>query len=155
MTCWIALDDVDETNGTVYVLPYDRTGAREVVPHRRDPATNDMVGYFGDDPVCLRSSTPAASSAFRAPCSIAAARTRLIACVASTSLSTPPSRSSTRMATRRGTRLSRCCAPVDPRLSKNKSVGARHPEHAPSNILDSRRDAMPRPGRGFQGGRMT
>ena len=50
MTCWIALDDVDETNGTVYVLPYDRAGTREVVPHRRDPATNDMVGYLGDDP---------------------------------------------------------------------------------------------------------
>jgi ectoine hydroxylase-related dioxygenase (phytanoyl-CoA dioxygenase family) len=50
VTCWIALDDVDETNGTIYVLPYDRAGTREVVPHRRDPATNDMVGYFGDDP---------------------------------------------------------------------------------------------------------
>jgi len=50
VTCWIALDDVDETNGTVYVLPYDRAGTRDVVPHRRDPRTNDMVGYFGDDP---------------------------------------------------------------------------------------------------------
>jgi ectoine hydroxylase-related dioxygenase (phytanoyl-CoA dioxygenase family) len=50
VTCWIALDDVDETNGTIYVLPYDRAGTREVVPHRRDPVTNDMVGYFGDDP---------------------------------------------------------------------------------------------------------
>jgi ectoine hydroxylase-related dioxygenase (phytanoyl-CoA dioxygenase family) len=50
VTCWIALDDVDERNGTVYVLPYDSAGTREVVPHRRDPATNDMVGYFGDDP---------------------------------------------------------------------------------------------------------
>ena len=50
VTCWMALDDVDETNGTVYVLSYDRAGTREVVPHRRDPATNDMVGYFGDDP---------------------------------------------------------------------------------------------------------
>ena len=50
VTCWVALDDVDETNGTVYVLPYDRAGTRDVVPHRRDPATNDMVGYFGDDP---------------------------------------------------------------------------------------------------------
>ena len=39
-----------KTNGTVYVLPYDRSGTREVVPHRRDPATNDMVGYLGDDP---------------------------------------------------------------------------------------------------------
>jgi ectoine hydroxylase-related dioxygenase (phytanoyl-CoA dioxygenase family) len=50
LTCWIALDDVDETNGTVYVLPYERAGTRDVAPHRRDPETNDMVGYFGDDP---------------------------------------------------------------------------------------------------------
>ena len=50
VTCWIALDDVDEANGSVYVLPYDRAGTREIVPHRRDPATNDLVGYFGDDP---------------------------------------------------------------------------------------------------------
>ncbi len=50
LTCWIALDNVDETNGTVYVLAYERAGTREVVPHRRDPSTNDMVGYFGDDP---------------------------------------------------------------------------------------------------------
>jgi ectoine hydroxylase-related dioxygenase (phytanoyl-CoA dioxygenase family) len=50
ITCWIALDDVDEENGTVYLLPYDRAGTRAVVPHRRDPATNDMVGYFGADP---------------------------------------------------------------------------------------------------------
>jgi ectoine hydroxylase-related dioxygenase (phytanoyl-CoA dioxygenase family) len=50
VTCWIALDDVDEANGTVYVLPYDRAGTRDVEPHRRDPETNDMVGYFGDDP---------------------------------------------------------------------------------------------------------
>jgi ectoine hydroxylase-related dioxygenase (phytanoyl-CoA dioxygenase family) len=50
VTCWIALDDVDEANGTVYVLPYDRAGTRDVEPHRRDPETNDMIGYVGDDP---------------------------------------------------------------------------------------------------------
>ena len=50
LTCWIPLDDVDEANGTVYLLPYDRAGTREVVPHVRDEETNDLVGYFGDDP---------------------------------------------------------------------------------------------------------
>jgi len=50
MTCWCALDDVDEVNGTVYLLPYTSAGTRDVVPHRRDEATNDMVGYFGEDP---------------------------------------------------------------------------------------------------------
>jgi ectoine hydroxylase-related dioxygenase (phytanoyl-CoA dioxygenase family) len=50
LTCWIALDDVDEANGTVYLLPYSRAGTRDVVPHVRDDETNDLVGYFGDDP---------------------------------------------------------------------------------------------------------
>jgi ectoine hydroxylase-related dioxygenase (phytanoyl-CoA dioxygenase family) len=50
LTCWIALDDVTEENGTVYLLPYSRAGGRDVVEHVRDEETNDLVGYFGDDP---------------------------------------------------------------------------------------------------------
>src|SRR5687768_5655488 len=50
LTCWIPLDDVDESNGTVHVLPYSRAGTRDVIEHRRDPETNDMIGYAGDDP---------------------------------------------------------------------------------------------------------
>jgi ectoine hydroxylase-related dioxygenase (phytanoyl-CoA dioxygenase family) len=50
LTCWITLDGVTESNGTVYLLPYSRAGTREVVPHVRDEETNDLVGYFGDDP---------------------------------------------------------------------------------------------------------
>jgi ectoine hydroxylase-related dioxygenase (phytanoyl-CoA dioxygenase family) len=50
LTCWIALDDVSEANGTVYLLPYARAGTRGVVPHVRDEDTNDMIGYFGADP---------------------------------------------------------------------------------------------------------
>ena len=50
LTCWITLDDVDERNGTVSLLPYSQAGTRDVVPHRHDAATNDMVGYFGDAP---------------------------------------------------------------------------------------------------------
>jgi ectoine hydroxylase-related dioxygenase (phytanoyl-CoA dioxygenase family) len=50
LTCWIALDDVTETNGTVYLLPYSRAHTRAVVEHTRDEATNDLVGYSGDDP---------------------------------------------------------------------------------------------------------
>jgi ectoine hydroxylase-related dioxygenase (phytanoyl-CoA dioxygenase family) len=49
LTCWIALDDVSEANGTVYLLAYARAGMRDVVAHVRDEETNDMVGYFGDD----------------------------------------------------------------------------------------------------------
>ena len=48
--CWCALDDVSEENGTIYVLPYSEAGTKEKVKHVRDEATNDMVGYFGDNP---------------------------------------------------------------------------------------------------------
>jgi ectoine hydroxylase-related dioxygenase (phytanoyl-CoA dioxygenase family) len=50
LTCWIALDDMTEANGTVYLLPYPRAGTRDVVEHVRDQESNDLVGYFGDDP---------------------------------------------------------------------------------------------------------
>jgi ectoine hydroxylase-related dioxygenase (phytanoyl-CoA dioxygenase family) len=50
LTCWIPLDDVDEANGTVYLLPFSRAGTRNVVEHVRDDETNDLVGYFGEDP---------------------------------------------------------------------------------------------------------
>jgi ectoine hydroxylase-related dioxygenase (phytanoyl-CoA dioxygenase family) len=50
LTCWIALDDMSEANGTVYLLPYSRAGTRDVVKHARDEESNDLVGYFGDDP---------------------------------------------------------------------------------------------------------
>jgi ectoine hydroxylase-related dioxygenase (phytanoyl-CoA dioxygenase family) len=50
LTCWVALDDVTEANGTVYLLPYSRAGTREVVEHVHDEETNDLIGYFGDDP---------------------------------------------------------------------------------------------------------
>ncbi len=50
ITCWCALDDVNEDNGTISLLPVGRFGCRELVPHQRDPETNDRIGYFGDDP---------------------------------------------------------------------------------------------------------
>ena len=49
LTCWCTLDDVNEENGTVSILPYDRAGTRTMIPHTKDPVTNDLVGYFGDD----------------------------------------------------------------------------------------------------------
>lgn len=49
LTCWIPLDDVDENNGTVSLLPYSRSGIRSYVRHVRDPRTNDKVCYFGSD----------------------------------------------------------------------------------------------------------
>jgi len=50
ITCWCALDDTSEENGTIYILPASRFGRRELVEHQLDPHTNDRIGYFGDDP---------------------------------------------------------------------------------------------------------
>ena len=50
VTCWCALDDMTEANGTVYLLPYSQTGRRDLVPHTREEGSNDLVGYTGDDP---------------------------------------------------------------------------------------------------------
>jgi ectoine hydroxylase-related dioxygenase (phytanoyl-CoA dioxygenase family) len=50
VTCWVALDDVTERNGAIAVLPYERAGTRTRIEHWREPGTNDMIGYSGDDP---------------------------------------------------------------------------------------------------------
>jgi ectoine hydroxylase-related dioxygenase (phytanoyl-CoA dioxygenase family) len=50
VSCWCALDDMTEENGTVYMLPYARAGTKVRVDHIKDEKTNDMVGYHGDDP---------------------------------------------------------------------------------------------------------
>lgn len=49
LTCWCALDDITEENGTIYVLPYDDAPqSRRRIEHVKDEKTNDMVGYSGD-----------------------------------------------------------------------------------------------------------
>jgi ectoine hydroxylase-related dioxygenase (phytanoyl-CoA dioxygenase family) len=50
LTCWCALDDMSEANGTVHLLPFSRVGIRTWVKHERDPESNDLVGYYGSDP---------------------------------------------------------------------------------------------------------
>lgn len=50
LTCWCALDDMSEENGTVHLLPFSRSGIRSWVKHVREEGSNDLVGYFGSDP---------------------------------------------------------------------------------------------------------
>ena len=50
LTCWCALDDMSEENGTVHVMPFSRVGIRSWVKHIKEEGSNDLVGYFGDDP---------------------------------------------------------------------------------------------------------
>lgn len=52
LSCWCALDDMTEENGTISILPYERA---DMVPddlfdHVVQEGTNDKVGYHGDDP---------------------------------------------------------------------------------------------------------
>jgi ectoine hydroxylase-related dioxygenase (phytanoyl-CoA dioxygenase family) len=50
LSCWCALDDMSEENGTVYILPFSRAGVRSRQEHvRDDTGTNDLIGYHGDD----------------------------------------------------------------------------------------------------------
>jgi len=51
LTCWTALDDIDENNGTVHLLPHSRAGTKNhICEHFRESGSNDLVGYTGDDP---------------------------------------------------------------------------------------------------------
>lgn len=51
LTCWCTLDDVNEANGTVYVLPKSRLDAPQgLVEHSMEAESNDMLGYRGSDP---------------------------------------------------------------------------------------------------------
>ncbi len=52
LSCWCALDDMSEANGTIYVLPYARAGMQpdDIAEHTVDAESNDKVGYHGDDP---------------------------------------------------------------------------------------------------------
>ena len=50
LSCWCALEDVTEERGTIYVLPWSRAGGNQIREHVREEDTNDLIGYFGDDP---------------------------------------------------------------------------------------------------------
>ena len=50
LSCWCALDDMSEENGTVSVMPFSRIGIRTWVKHTVEEGSNDKVGYFGNDP---------------------------------------------------------------------------------------------------------
>ncbi len=52
LSCWCALDDMSEANGTISVLTYDRAGMQpdDLFEHVVEEGTNDKVGYHGSDP---------------------------------------------------------------------------------------------------------
>ena len=48
-TCWIALDDMSLSNGTISILPFSRSPSRKLIEHFWDSEANAMVGYQGND----------------------------------------------------------------------------------------------------------
>ena len=50
VSCWCPLDDVNEENGTVYLLPYKEAGTKKRIEHILQEGTNDRIGYFGGHP---------------------------------------------------------------------------------------------------------
>lgn len=49
VNAWIPLDDVNEENGTVALLPYSLAGTKDKLEHKPVPDTNDREGYFGSE----------------------------------------------------------------------------------------------------------
>ncbi len=48
LTCWCALDDMTDANGTISVLAHDVLGTRNhILDHEREGGTNDLIGYAG------------------------------------------------------------------------------------------------------------
>lgn len=51
LTCWCPLDDATVENGTVRVLPFSKAPQSRdtILPHARQPGTNDLVGWPGEE----------------------------------------------------------------------------------------------------------
>lgn len=72
VTCWAAVDEMTEENGTAHVMPYSAIGIRSLVEHIRDPETGDKVGYFGTQrgvPVIVPAGSVAVFSSLTFHCS--------------------------------------------------------------------------------------
>ncbi len=52
LSCWCALDDMSNENGTVSVLPYSAIGMKpdDLYDHEIEAGSNDKIGYQGDHP---------------------------------------------------------------------------------------------------------
>ena len=48
LSCWIALDDINEENGTVYLLPNSHGFNKKVQPHPRN-LEGELTGYLGNE----------------------------------------------------------------------------------------------------------
>ncbi len=60
VNAWVPLDDVNEENGTVYLLPYSLADTKEKVEHKPVPGSNDREGYFGPE-IGIPANCPAGS----------------------------------------------------------------------------------------------
>ena len=108
LTCWCALDDMSEANGTVKSAALFALGDSLVGTHIVEEGSNDKVGYFGSDPG-ITVEVPAGSIvAFTSLNFPRAAPTRPIACAGSTWRSIPASLFDQPMVQRSGATPSPC-----------------------------------------------
>ena len=50
LTCWCTLDDTTVANGTVRILPFSQVPpSAGIMPHERQPGSNDLVGWTGEE----------------------------------------------------------------------------------------------------------
>ncbi len=49
LSLWCPLYDVDEENGTIYVLPFSRAEVTSRIDHATHAGSNDLVGYSGNE----------------------------------------------------------------------------------------------------------
>ena len=48
LSCWCPLDDVNKSNGTIYILPHSEMNTKnKVLKHYKDKDSNDIIGYNG------------------------------------------------------------------------------------------------------------
>lgn len=53
LTLWVAIDEANEENGALRILPRNLDSDTSLGPYRVDPATNERICYDGDDGVLV------------------------------------------------------------------------------------------------------
>jgi ectoine hydroxylase-related dioxygenase (phytanoyl-CoA dioxygenase family) len=59
MTCWFPLDDATAQSGTLRFIPFSANpGARGILPHRREPQTNDLIAVVDESKMVTVEASP-------------------------------------------------------------------------------------------------
>ena len=65
MSCWFPLDEATAQSGTLRFIPFSAVpGARSILPHRRDPQTNDLITEVDESKAVTVEASPGAIVTF-------------------------------------------------------------------------------------------